>query len=277
VKRLRFAPPKLKVRFGMTTFSEWPALGPDDDAVTLPTERVDCLAFSLTAPSPDAQGHFQSFLSTREIEIARRYRHKHDRADYVTRHAALRLILARYLNTSPASLMFDEEMNGRPILASPAARLYFNLSSSGDISLLAVSCVAPVGVDVEKVREIADLLTLARDHFAQTEFDDLNRLASEEKLFSFFMTWTRKEAFVKATGLGLSFPLDGFSTGRTDSPAAVDVGGARDTDWTMKDLVPGPGYAGALAIHQPRVAIRCRRADWSWLLDPPNGRPYRQT
>ena len=258
-------------------FLEWPALGPGDDPLTLPTERVDCLAVSLTAPSADAQGLLRSFLSAREIEIARRHRHEHDRANYVTRHAALRLILARYLKVSPASLVFAEETNGRPILASPAAPLYFNLGSSGDIALLAVSCVAPVGVDVEKVREIANLPALARDHFAPTEFDDLNRLAPEERLFSFFVTWTRKEAFVKATGLGLSFPLDGFSTGRTDSPAAVDVGGARDKDWTMQDLVPAPGYAGALAIHQPRVAIRCWRADWSWLLDPPNGRPYRQT
>ncbi len=267
---MRFAPPELKVRFGMTTFSEWPALGPGDNPLTLPTERVDCLAFSLSPPSADAQGQLQSFLSAREIEIARRYRHEHDRADYVTRHAALRLILARYLNASPASLVFDEEMNGRPILASPAARLHFNLSSSGDIALLAVSCIAPVGVDVEKVQEIANVLTLARDHFAPTEFDFLNRLAPEERLLSFFVTWTRKEAFVKATGLGLSFPLDAFSTGRTDSPAAVDVGGARDKDWTITDLVPGPGYAGALAVHQPRVAIRCWRVDWSWLLNPPN-------
>ena len=254
----------------MTTFSEWPALGPGDDPLTLPTERVDCIAVSLTAPSADAQGQFQSFLSAREIEIARRHRQEHDRANYVTRHAALRLVLARYLKAPPASLVFSEETNGRPILASPGARLHFNLSSSGDIVLLAVSCLAPVGVDVEKVREIANLLALARDHFAPTEFDDLTRLAPEERLFSFFVTWTRKEAFVKATGLGLSFPLDRFSTGRTDSPAAVDVGGARDKNWTMEDLVPGPGYAGALAIHKPRVAIHCRRADWSGLLDPPN-------
>jgi 4'-phosphopantetheinyl transferase len=252
----------------MTMFLRWPALGPSDDPLTLPTERVDCLAVSLT--SPGAHGLLRSVLSAREIEIAQHHRHAHDRANYVSRHAALRIILGRYLQAPPASLVFSEETNGRPILASPAAHLHFNLGSSGDIALLAVSCVAPVGVDVEKVREIANLLALARDHFAPTEFDDLNHLAPEERLFSFFVTWTRKEAFVKATGLGLSFPLDGFSTGRTDGPAAVDVGGARDRDWTMTDLVPGPGYAGALAIHQPRVAIRCRRADWSWLLDPPN-------
>ncbi len=196
-------------------------------------------------------------MSAREIEIARRHRHEHDRANYVTRHAALRLILARYLKAPPASLVFSEETNGRPILAGPAARLHFNLSSSGDIALLAVSCVAPVGVDVEKVREIADVLALARDHFAPTEFDDLNRLAPEERLFSFFVTWTRKEAFVKATGLGLSFPLDGFSTGRTDSPAAVDVGGARDKNWTMKDLVrvrAMPGRSRSINLASRSVA-----------------------
>jgi 4'-phosphopantetheinyl transferase len=186
----------------------------------------------------DAKGTLHTLLSADEIERSERFRFEHLRAHYISRHAALRLLLARYLQASPTSLLLVPEANGRPILANPPCRMHFNLSHSGDVALVAASSIAPVGVDVEEVRNVPNFLKIARDHFAATEVEDLLRSAAEKRLSSFFVTWTRKEAFVKALGLGLSFPLDAFSTGRPDHPPLLRLGGTRCTDWTMVDLVP---------------------------------------
>ena len=251
----------------MTTLPYWPAVVQGEAPLTLPTDRVDCWSVSLTALPADVEGMLHTLLSANEHERAERFRFEHLRAQYICRHAALRLLIARYLQVSPASLLFSHETNGRPILASPAGRLHFNLSHSGGVALVAVSCIAPLGVDVEEVRNFPDFVEIARHHFAPTEVEDLFRIALEKRLFAFFVTWTRKEAFVKALGLGLSFPLDAFSTGRPDRPPSLYLGGTPCTDWTMADLVPSGGHTASLAIHHPNVSTRCQSAEWSWLLD----------
>jgi len=251
----------------MTTLLYWPAVAQGNTPLTLPTDRVDCWAVSLTTLPADEEGMLHTLLSANELECAERFRFERLRARYISRHAALRLLIARYLQASPASLLFVPETNGRPILANPAGRLHFNLSHSGDVALVAVSCIAPVGVDVEEVRNITDFAEIARHHFALTEVEDIFRLAVEKRLFAFFVTWTRKEAVVKALGAGLSFPLDAFSTGRPDGSPLLRLGGTPCTDWTMADLVPSGGHTASVAISHPNVSVRCQRAEWSWLLD----------
>jgi len=80
------------------------------------------------------------------------------------------------------------------------------------------------------------------------------------------VTWTRKEAFVKALGLGLSFPLDAFCTGRQDRPARLTQRGAVSSKWTISDLAPARGYKAAVAVRQPSIALNCREVTWPWLL-----------
>jgi 4'-phosphopantetheinyl transferase len=252
---------------GMTTLLYWPAIAQGDAPLTLPTDRVDCWAVSLTALPADVEGMLHTLLSASELERAERFRFEPLRARYISRHAALRLLISRYLRASPASIRVVHETNGRPILEDPASRLHFNLSHSGDLALVAVSCIAPVGVDVEEVRNIPDFAEIARDQFALTEVEALFRVPLQKRLFAFFVTWTRKEAFVKALGLGLSFPLDTFSTGRPDRPPLLSLGGAPCTDWTMTDLLPSRGHTASVAIRHPNVSIRCQRAEWSWLLE----------
>jgi 4'-phosphopantetheinyl transferase len=131
-----------------------------------------------------------------------------------------------------------------------------------------MSCAASVGVDVEEVRDVADFADIARRFFAPGEVDNVLRLAPTDRLGGFFVTWTRKEAYVKALGLGLSFPLDAFSTGRPDGPAHMTpAGGTIDADWTLTDLDCGSGYRAALAIGRRHAPVECRTATWSWLLD----------
>ena len=140
-----------------------------------------------------------SLLSADERLRAKGFYFERHRNLYVRSHASLRLI--SYLRASPASLLIVPDANGRPLLAEPADRLQFSLSHSGDTALVAVSASAPISVDLEMVRDLPDFITIARSHFAATEVENLLRLAPEERLGGFYVTWTRKEAFVKALGL----------------------------------------------------------------------------
>ena len=143
----------------------------------------------------------------------------------------------------------------------------FNLSHSGDAVLVGVSLHSPLGVDIELVRDVPDFLTIAKRHFAPSEVEELLRLAPEQRREGFYVTWTRKEAFVKALGLGFSFPLDAFCTGRQDRPPRLtQVGGAVCSDWTIADLAPVPECKAAVAVYQPKVTFHCREAKWPWLL-----------
>jgi 4'-phosphopantetheinyl transferase len=246
----------------MTEALLWPDASIADPRLALDAGRVDCWAVWL--PAAPAAADFVGLLSERERAAAARFRFERDRIRYVRRHAALRLIVARYLGVAPVSLVFAEEANGRPVLAD--AGLHFNLSDSGDLALVAVSPIATIGVDVEALRDIPDLADVARDHFAEAEFHHVRDLPPEQQRLAFYTTWTRKEAFVKAIGEGLSYPLKAFTTGRTDRPPLLEIAGVPRADWTMANLAPATGYAGALAIRQPGIAIRTFHADWAWLM-----------
>jgi 4'-phosphopantetheinyl transferase len=245
----------------------WPWPVPRRRDLALPTDGVDCWAVALDALRGDAEATTTALLSADERARAERFRFERHRRMYANTHAALRLVLARYLQTSPTSVWIVADRNGRPVLAE-FERLHFNLSHSGGLALVAVSCAAPVGVDVEEIRDVPDFADIASRFFAPGEVDNVLRLPPADKLGGFFVTWTRKEAYVKALGLGLSFPLDAFSTGRPDGPAHVKpAGGTVDADWTLADLSCGSDYRAALAIGRRQAPVECRAAAWSWLLD----------
>jgi len=244
----------------------WPWPSPSGGDLSLPTERVDCWAITLD-DLPAADANAVALLSAVERARAERFRFEQHRRMYVRAHAALRLLLGRYLQAPPVSIEIVPDRNGRPVLAD-CERLHFNLSHSGAIALVAVSCIAPVGVDIEELRDISDFVHLAHRCFAPDEVEHVLRLAPADRLRAFFVTWTRKEAYVKALGLGLSFPLDAFSTVRADgSSCLVHAGGKEDPDWSVADLACPGKYRAALAVRHPCVEIECRQATWSWLLD----------
>jgi 4'-phosphopantetheinyl transferase len=246
----------------------WPWAIPIGHNVPLPIDRIDCWAVALDGLPADADTTVTALLPADERARAERFRFDRHRRMYLNTHAALRLLLARYLQVWPTSLAIVPDRHGRPALESRADGLHFNLSHSGTLALVAVSCVAPVGVDVEEVRDVPDFVEIARRYFAPGEVENVLQLAPDERLGGFFVTWTRKEAYVKAIGLGLSFPLDAFSTGRPDGPAHVThAGGTIDQDWTLADLACAVGYRAALAVRHPGAEIVCRQASWSWLLE----------
>lgn len=229
---------------------------------------VDCWSVPLRRFPAEARPVAVALLSAEERERAARFHFDEHREEYTRSHAALRILLARYLGVEADSLVIAPDGSGRPVLAKPARHLHFNLSHSGETALVALASAAPVGIDAEIVRDFPDLLEIAMRYFAPREVADLRRLDAARRREAFYVTWTRKEAFVKALGLGLSYPLDTFCTGPQDRPPRLTrARGAPYPDWTMADLKLGKGYKGAVAIRLPNATVRLQEATWPWLLE----------
>jgi 4'-phosphopantetheinyl transferase len=119
-----------------------------------------------------------------------------------------------------------------------------------------------LGLDVEKVRHLESLTEMARKHFSPSEFAALDALADEARELAFYRCWTRKEAYIKALGEGLSMPLDVFDVSLDAEPRLLACRDGRAADvWTMLDVSPGPEFVGAAAVRSARVAKKCLRLD----------------
>lgn len=166
--------------------------------------------------------------------------------------AALRIALGICLDRPPESLAFGLGPGGKPELAGPAGRDgHFSLSHSGDRCVIAVSTEGPVGVDVEEIREVPELMGLVRSRFAPGEAAEILALSGEQRLRAFYRCWTRKEAYLKATGAGIgddSLRRVEVSTGSVAALRAAP--GAEAAEWSLLDLDLGDGFASALATRQ---------------------------
>src|SRR5579864_4206604 len=193
---------------------------------------------------------FRSLLAADEIERAARFRFERLQRSFILARGALRVLLGRYLNTEPRDVAFHYGAKGKPTLVAPA-RLQFNASHSGDLALFAFTLDCEIGVDVEAIRPMPDMEVVAERFFCAEETAELMALPVGQRDDAFFLCWTRKEAYIKATGEGLSTPLDEFRvTLHPDQPAGF-VHFARDPiaarAWSLHDLKPALRYAGALA------------------------------
>ena len=206
-------------------------------------------------------------LAPEELARAGRFRFAKDRDSFVVARGALRAILSRYLDVRPEQVCFTYGEFGKPALAAATRRdlpLRFNLSHSHEVACCAVACGREVGVDVEYVREEIEVVELARHFFSRGEVAALGGLPPDQRLRGFFNCWTRKEAYIKARGEGLSHPLDTFSVSLEPGAPAALVAAARDplevTRWSLSELELGDAYAAALACEGPAPLVRC----WDW-------------
>ena len=172
---------------------------------------------------------------------------------FVVAHAAARGILGQYLGVLPQDVIFGSVAAGKPVVRGQV--LAFNLSHSGDVAVCAVAANGNLGVDVEAVRPVPDADTLASRFFSGEEAAELALVPAGDRLRAFFDVWTRKEAFLKATGEGMARPLDSFSVSVAQNPPRLMRGGA---GWLLRMFEPCPGYVGALAYDQPITSVRCR-------------------
>ncbi len=192
-------------------------------------------------------------LSTDEVGRAERFRFDRDRTRFVLARGVLRTLLGRYLDAEPATLSFVCNEYGKPALAGEwaASGVNFNLSHSHEVVLYAFARGRAVGIDVERVRPELAGEDIAARFFSAPEVEALRGQPADARASAFFSCWTRKEAYIKARGEGLSHPLDGFAVS-VDSEArdvALDVFGdaAEGRRWTLISLLPEEGYAAALA------------------------------
>jgi 4'-phosphopantetheinyl transferase len=181
------------------------------------------------------------FLSVEERARAERFRFPEHRHRYLVCRGTLREILSRYLDLAPAALHFDHNAYGKPSVAG--AGLHFNVSHSGDWAMLAVSAEREVGIDIERIDPSFVQEQIPERFFSPREVAQLRSLPPSEQPGAFFRCWTRKEAYIKARGLGLALALDSFDVSLLpDDPPALSRAG----DWSIRNLDAPEGYAAAI-------------------------------
>ena len=200
-----------------------------------------------------------ALLSADEHARAARLRARERRRRFVVARGVVRTVLARYLGTDPASLRFEYGPRGKPRLAATSLR--FNLSHSHDLAVLAVTHGRELGIDVERIRDTVAVTPLATRFFSPAECAALEALPVDERRPGFFRLWTRKEAYLKATGEGVSRELRAIDvTGPPDQWAPVRVGDVTDARFRVRDLGPGPAYVTALAMEGDDARV----CAWQW-------------
>jgi 4'-phosphopantetheinyl transferase len=223
--------------------------------LTFPFDHIEVWRICLSACESSTGG--RSVLSSDEIARAERFHFTHDRQHFVRCRSTVREILGRYLGIPAQDIRFSYEANGKPQIVEDQnpRQLRFNISHSSDLAVMAVVAGRAIGVDVEKIRPDVEYLELAERFFSTNEYKALSALPSKQLSRAFFACWTRKEAFIKACGDGLSFPLSEFSVSiDPDAPAALQEVRADPraaTRWSLANLEPREGFIGALAVEGP--------------------------
>jgi 4'-phosphopantetheinyl transferase len=207
-----------------------------------------------------------SSLSSDEKERAVRFHFDKDRRHFTAGRGILRVLLGSYLRSAPGEIEFSYTNYGKPFLARCDGRsLRFNVSHSEGLALFAFSENREVGIDVEQMNPKLEEEHIAARFFSQSEVSSLRRLPQHMRIEAFYNCWTRKEAYIKGVGKGLSLPLDSFDVSlHPDEPASL-LGIRDDSEslfrWTLHSLEPGSGYKGAIVAEGNDWVLRC----WNWI------------
>lgn len=200
-------------------------------------------------------------LSEDEKRRADAFRFEKHRSSYVIGRGLLRSILATYLELDPNDISFTYGSHGKPFLRPlRVPTLQFNVAHAEACVLYALSRDCPLGVDVERVRELSDYDSLAKRFFASSESAEILSVDAVDRMKAFFNCWTRKEAFVKAVGKGLSIPLDSFEVsvrpGQPSKFKSLPTKSSAPPHWSLVHIEPGDGYVGALAFPMLHGSVR---------------------
>ena len=201
-------------------------------------------------------------LSADETERARRFHFDKDRRQFIVARGTLRRLIGRYLEATPESIRFTYQEYGKPHLVdSLYPTLKFNLAHSGSLAVFAFTRLGEIGVDLEQIKPELAGEDIARRFFSEGEVASLDALAESERALAFFNCWTRKEAFIKAKGLGLSLPLDQFDVSLIPGHEPRLLRTAWDEDeaerWSIRALDVAEDYVGALAIEAHDWQLSC--------------------
>ena len=241
----------------MSKFTIWPQA---PASVSPKTGEVHVWRVDLEQPE-DLVQKFRSTLEEDERSRADRFHFEKDRRAFTVSRGFLRHVLGSYLKTTPDAVRFSYGPYGKPALDGEHknSSLRFNMSHSHGVGLVAVSDGREVGVDVEHVRADFANEEIARRFFSPREVAAFNALPNTEQVAAFFRCWTRKEAYIKAIGRGLSQPLDGFDVtlAPEETPALLRVDEDDASRWTLSDIDVGNDYAAALVVEGQISKIQC--------------------
>ena len=231
------------------------------DALGLQPHQVDVWRARLDLPI-DALDSLETTLSAKETERAAQFHFPADRDRFITAHGCLRDVLARYLHCEPGQLSFSVNQYGKPALQDH--KLEFNLSHSGDFALVAITQERKVGVDLERIRQGISSQVIAQQYFSKSEVAELQNSPLEQREVAFFTCWTRKEAYIKAQGLGLSLPLESFDVSLTPNEPPILRATRPDPQeaarWTLVSLEIDPCYEAAVAVEGQGLEFNL----WDW-------------
>jgi 4'-phosphopantetheinyl transferase len=242
----------------------WDSAAGEFGAVALSAHVADVWEIPLDSPAgwPAAAG---LLLDEAEQQRARNFHFDHDRRRWVAARSALRAILSRYVAIPPTRLRFVTNAFGKPRLQADggSSPIHFNLAHSAELALLAVAH-NPIGIDVEHTNRHIGWETLAQEVFSINELADRLTGSGPQSCLTLFDLWTRKEAYIKARGLGLSIPLHSFEiyTHPADGTCRVRIAPEWDDgrDWRLHRLTTPAHYSAALACASLIDGIR--RFSW---------------
>lgn len=225
-------------------------LAPESQITKPASGEIQVWYASLNRP----HSQFLALLSRDEIERASRFIFESDRIHFIVRRGILRIILGNYLGIAPGQVHITYSANNKPILADHynCPQLCFSLSHSEGMAIYAFTCEKEIGVDIEQIRDIPNAEQIFERVFSPRENEVFQILSESQRKEAFFNCWTRKEAFFKATGDGLSLPFDGFDVSLVPGKPAklLDIMGNPEevSRWSMQDLKGASGFAAALVI-----------------------------
>jgi 4'-phosphopantetheinyl transferase len=202
-------------------------------------------------------------LSAEEHERADRFRYERDRVRWTAARGWLRRLLAGYLDATAAELCFEHQPSGKPLLAAPAHWLRFNVSHSAEVAAFAVARGREVGVDVERARDGVLTEPVARRFLSEREQAALAGLPREARARASLQCWTAKEAYLKASGLGLAAPMPELEVSLL-ADATIGLSARCPAGqlgrWSVHAFDPGLGYVGAVAVegHDARIPVAAK-------------------
>lgn len=198
--------------------------------------------YCVNADLADDAADFESATPEERVRAAR-FHNDVDARHFLARRAATRRLLAPRLGIEPDAVVVARGPFGKPYL--PASSIGVSVSHSGPLVLIAIADGLPLGCDIEQAIPRADLLAIAEHYFTRAEFAHIESLAPNQRVAAFYDCWTRKEAYLKAVGAGMSLPMNSFEFVDSGSGVArLANGGA---EWLSISWAPSPGYRAAVA------------------------------
>lgn len=235
----------------------WPLA---DWRVELPDIHIWTISLETTASTLSA---FTRTLSASEIERAQGFHFDLHRDRFIAGRGCMRLLLSRYLATEPEKVVFAQGPHGKPFLsgAFTDSGLNFNLTRSENVGLFAVTRSGSIGIDLERIQPLADIELIVESCLSTRESVAFHKLDAEEKLVAFSKLWTRKEAWLKATGEGIGRFLKevevSFLPGELAQFFRLPASSQSQAHSILQDLELVPGFVAALAVSARVIPSRC--------------------